>query len=121
MRINEGALRKIIRQEIVGQAVRSGTMSLQEGRHILSEGMQNFSQDLMDYLRSRSGAGPFWNADWEVRLAVLRELDRLIQIDPKDRILANAYSELLDELRSTAKASSQMRTMGLAAKKALGI
>jgi hypothetical protein len=39
MRITESMLRKIIRQEIVGQAVRSGRMSLREGRHILAEGM----------------------------------------------------------------------------------
>lgn len=39
MRITESSLRKIIRQEIVGQAVRSGRMSLREGRHILAEGM----------------------------------------------------------------------------------
>lgn len=83
--------------------------------------MRNHSQDLTNYLRSRNGTGPFWNADWEVRLSVLRELDRLVQADPKDRILANAYSELLNELRRTAKASAQMRTMGLAAKKALGL
>lgn len=79
------------------------------------------SQQAMSYLRSRNGTGPFWNVDWEVRLAVLGELDRLSQARPKDRILNNAYNELLNELRRTAKASSQMRTLGLTAKKALGI
>lgn len=83
--------------------------------------MKNHSQDLVSYLRDRNGSGPTWNADWEVRLSVLRELEGLVSADPKNRILANARGELLNELRRTAKVSAQMRTMGLAAKAALGL
>ena len=79
------------------------------------------SQEVMKYLRARNGTGPFWNADWEVRISVLQELDRLCQTDPKERILSNAYNELLNELRNTAKSAAVMRTLGEAAKKLLGI
>lgn len=79
------------------------------------------SQEVMNYLRSRNGTGPFWNADWEVRLGVLRELDRLCRDDPKERILSNAYNELLNELRTTAKSAAVMRSLGEGAKKLLGI
>ena len=79
------------------------------------------SQEVMAYLRGRSGVGPFWNADWEVRISVLQELDNLSRFDPKERILSNAYNELLNELRNTAKSAAVMRTLGEAAKKLLGI
>ena len=65
------------------------------------------SQEVMNYLRGRNGTGPFWNAD--------------CQTDPKERILSNAYNELLNELRNTAKSAAVMRTLGEAAKKLLGI
>ena len=79
------------------------------------------SQEVMNYLRGRNGTGPFWNADWETRLKVLQELDNLSRFDPKERILSNAYNELLNELRNTAKSAAVMRTLGEAAKKLLGI
>jgi hypothetical protein len=37
MKITESTLRKIVREEIVNASVRSGTMSLREGRRILRE------------------------------------------------------------------------------------
>lgn len=77
------------------------------------------SKEVMNYLRGRNGTGPFWNADWDVRLGVLQELDRLCQADPKERIFSNAYSELLKELRATAKAAGTMRSLGEEARKLL--
>jgi len=74
------------------------------------------SQELMKYLRARNGTGPDWNADWDVRIGVLQELDKLSKHDPKERILSNAYSELLKELRATAKADRTIRVLGEAAK-----
>ena len=79
------------------------------------------SQEVMNYLRGRNGTGPFWNADRETRFKVPQELDRLCQADPKERILSNAYNELLNELRNTAKSAAVMRSLGEAAKKLLGI
>ena len=79
------------------------------------------SQEATAYLRGRSGVGPFWNADWEVRIGVLQELDRLCKTNPKERILNNAYNELLTELKTTAKSAAVMRTLGEGAKKLLGI
>ena len=52
---------------------------------------------------------------------MLQELDNLSRFDPKERILSNAYNELLNELRNTAKSAAVMRTLGEAAKKLLGI
>ena len=78
------------------------------------------SQELMKYLRGRNGTGPEWNADWDVRISVLQELDKLSRLDPKERILSNAYSELLKELRATAKEDRTIRVLGEAAKKLLG-
>lgn len=40
MRITESALRRIVREEIVGQAVREGRMSLREGRRLMNEEKQ---------------------------------------------------------------------------------
>jgi hypothetical protein len=45
------------------------------------------SQELMKYLRARNGTGPDWNPDWDVRIGVLQELDKLSKYDPKERIL----------------------------------
>jgi len=78
------------------------------------------SQDVMNYLRGRNGTGPEWNADWDVRVRVLQELDRLCQASPRERILSNAYSELLNELKSTAKGAAKLKSLGEAAKRLLG-
>jgi hypothetical protein len=37
MRITESTLRKIVREEIVGQAVREGKMTIREGRRLMNE------------------------------------------------------------------------------------
>jgi len=39
MRITESQLRRVVREEIVRESVRSGKMSLREGRQVLAEGM----------------------------------------------------------------------------------
>lgn len=77
------------------------------------------SKEVMNYLRGRNGTGPEWNADWDTRLKILQELDSLCRADPRERILSNAYSELLKELRTTAKASRTMRLLGEEARKLL--
>lgn len=77
------------------------------------------SQEVMAYLRGRNGTGPFWNADWDVRLKVLQDLDVLSRESPKERIFSNAYSELLKELRATAKAAGTMCSLGEEARKLL--
>jgi hypothetical protein len=77
------------------------------------------SQEVMKYLRGRNGTGPEWNADWDVRISVLQELDKLSRFDPREKILSNAYSELLKELRATAKADRTMRVLGEEVRKLL--
>jgi len=78
------------------------------------------SQDVMNYLRGRNGTGPEWNPVWDVRISVLQELDRLCRRDPKERILSNAYNELLNELKSTAKGAAKLKSLDEAAKRLLG-
>lgn len=79
------------------------------------------SQEVMKYLRGRNGTGPEWNPDFAVRVSVLTELDTLCNYEPRNMILSNAYSELLAELKTTAKANAELKVLGEAAKKLLGV
>lgn len=51
MRITESTLRRIVREEIVGQAVREGRMSLREGRRLMEGGATMTGNDIIQKLK----------------------------------------------------------------------
>ena len=50
MRITESTLRRIIREEIVGQAVREGRMSPRQGRRLVEGGQMLSGNEIVDRL-----------------------------------------------------------------------
>lgn len=77
------------------------------------------SQEVMKYLKHRNGSGPKWCPEWSARFGVLKELDDLCRAQPKERIYSNAYSELLTELRASAKTAAELQDLDEMTKKLL--